>query len=109
MSWSDATPEPEQSDRRRETPNAQGAPAASGSRLHERFRAMGGVELNLPKRTEPSRGADTEQHRAAAEAICAATTPEDGTLEPEWSDLKREMLDAWGAPRATRALLDTNR
>lgn len=44
------------------------------------------------------RGTDAERRQTAAEAICAATTPEDGTPEPEWSDLKREMLDSWGAP-----------
>lgn len=46
------------------------------------------------------RGTDAERRQAAANAVLGASTPDDGSPEPEWSDLKRPMLDRWGAPPA---------
>ena len=36
------------------------APGGLGSRIHARFSALGGVELNLPDRSEPARAANLE-------------------------------------------------
>ena len=41
-----------------------GAPGGLGTRVHARFAAIGGVDLNVPARTEPARSANFGQERA---------------------------------------------
>ncbi len=39
------------------------SPKGLGSRIHARFHAIGGVDLDLPKRTDITRSADFDPHR----------------------------------------------